>query len=289
MKHFLAILLISCSTILSAQTTAIPDANFEQALINLGLDVAMDGQVLTASIDTVTFLNVGGENISDLTGIEDFIALTSLLCINNQLTSLDVTQNTGLLYLVCYSNQLTSLNVTQNTGLLTLACDGNQLSSLDITQNTVLVIVHCGLNQLTCLNAKNGNNVNFTQFTTPNNPNLTCIEVDNVAYSTTNWTNIDAQHTFSTNCPNPCIVGIDELSSATIMIHPNPTTGNLSISLEEAKTGVLRVLNSLGQLVMKQEFNNTQELDIILNGPAGLYFLQVESDGQVITKKVVKE
>ena len=35
------------------------------------------------------------------------------------------------------------------------------------------------------------------------NPNLTCINVDDVTYSTNNWTNIDAQHYFSTNCPPP--------------------------------------------------------------------------------------
>ena len=32
------------------------------------------------------------------------------------------------------------------------------------------------------------------------NPNLTCINVDNAAWSTANWTNIDPQHYFSNNC-----------------------------------------------------------------------------------------
>ena len=34
-------------------------------------------------------------------------------------------------------------------------------------------------------------------FDTRNNPNLTCILVDDVNYSTTNWTNIDPQTSFS--------------------------------------------------------------------------------------------
>jgi hypothetical protein len=75
----------------------------------------------------------------------------------------------------------------------------------------------------------------------------------------------------------------------TISIHPNPTSGQITISLEEAKTGVLSIRNYLGQIVMKQGFNNTQELNMSLDGPTGIYFLQVESDGQVITKKVVKQ
>ncbi len=47
-----------------------------------------------------TILNVNSQNISDLTGIEDFTALTSLVAIN-QLTSLDVSQNTALTDLSC--------------------------------------------------------------------------------------------------------------------------------------------------------------------------------------------
>ena len=36
------------------------------------------------------------------------------------------------------------------------------------------------------------------------NPNLTCIDVDDVNYSTANWTNIDSQTSFSTDCNNAC-------------------------------------------------------------------------------------
>ena len=37
-----------------------------------------------------------------------------------------------------------------------------------------------------------------------NNPNLTCIEVDDVNYSTVNWIDIDSQTSFSTDCNNAC-------------------------------------------------------------------------------------
>ena len=65
---FTAVLL---SLALSAQTTLIPDANFEQALIDLGYDTGTpDGSVPTVNISGVTSLNVSSESISDLTGIE---------------------------------------------------------------------------------------------------------------------------------------------------------------------------------------------------------------------------
>ena len=72
------------------QQTYVPDDNFEQALINLGYDNVLDDSVATASIDTVTFLDVSNQNISDLTGIEDFTNLTELLVTVNQLTILDI-------------------------------------------------------------------------------------------------------------------------------------------------------------------------------------------------------
>ena len=39
-----------------------------------------------------------------------------------------------------------------------------------------------------------------TPFQTTNNPNLTCINVDDTTYSNSNWTNIDPQSYFSNNC-----------------------------------------------------------------------------------------
>ncbi|SVD39184.1 uncharacterized protein METZ01_LOCUS392038, partial [marine metagenome] len=68
--------------------TYVPDDNFEQALIDLGYDDVLDDSVMTANINSVTSINVNGDSISDLTGIEDFTSLTTLNCVGNQLTSL---------------------------------------------------------------------------------------------------------------------------------------------------------------------------------------------------------
>ena len=74
MKKLLLILL--CLPIIGlGQQTYVPDDNFEQELINLGYDSVLDDSVLTSSIDTITYLNVSYKQISDLTGIEDFINL----------------------------------------------------------------------------------------------------------------------------------------------------------------------------------------------------------------------
>jgi len=131
--------------------TYIADNNFEQALINLGLDNTLNDTVFTAAIDTVTYLNIYNQDISNLTGIEAFTSLTSLRCVGNPLTSLNVSQNLALTYLECQNNQLTSLDVSNNTALTQLRCYDNQLTSLDVNGATALTYLRCIDNQLTSL------------------------------------------------------------------------------------------------------------------------------------------
>tara|TARA_B110000967_G_scaffold152575_1_gene156827 strand:- start:1603 stop:2922 length:1320 start_codon:yes stop_codon:yes gene_type:complete len=130
--------------------TAILDPNFEEALIQLGLDSGeIDGQVLTANISDVTSLIVNNKNIESLTGIEDFTALTNLSCNNNLLTGLNVRANTALTTLFCETNRLTILDVSQNTALEYLECTNNQLTSLDLSGNANLIELVCNSNELT--------------------------------------------------------------------------------------------------------------------------------------------
>ena len=245
--------------------TYVPDDNFEAFLEAnfMGNGIPNDDYVLTANINGVTSLNISSLNISDATGIEDFTALQTLYCDFNNLTNLDVSQNSALTYLDCSDNQLSVLDVSQNLSLASLFCNFNQLaflnlgantnltrldcdnnllegidvsystslnrlncgnnlmtalnvslnslltrieaynnniSSLDLSQNTALTYINCRTNQLTNLNVKNGNNTNVTYFNSDTNPNLFCIEVDNAIYSTTNWTIIDPNSSFSEDC-----------------------------------------------------------------------------------------
>lgn len=203
MKHVLfSLISFYFALSLQAQTTAIPDQNFEQALINLGYDTApVNGSVPTANINTITRLSLSYKNITDLTGIEDFTALEDLNCHGNSLTQLDLSQNTALKYLDCGRNELTSLALDENTNLLKLECGYNKLTSLDVSKNTSLFSLMCHDNQLTSLNVKNGNNANFTSFNARWNENLFCIQVDDAAYSDENWDLYeDSQMFFSEDC-----------------------------------------------------------------------------------------
>jgi Leucine-rich repeat (LRR) protein len=136
------------------QNVNIPDANFKAYLvgdsfINTNGDTEIQVSEANAFNGAIYCYNL---SISNLTGIEAFTALTWLLCYNNQLTSLDVSQNTALTELNCGDNQLTSLNVSQNAALTYLDCESNQLTSLNVSQNTALIVLNCSDNQLTSLN-----------------------------------------------------------------------------------------------------------------------------------------
>jgi len=97
------------------------------------------------------------------------------------------------------SNEISSLDVSNNTLLKTFLCYNNNLFLLNLINNTVLKDFNADDNQLCNLNIKNGNNNNIDDFSTVNNPNLSCIFVDNINYSLTNWTNIDSASNFVTN------------------------------------------------------------------------------------------
>ena len=133
-----------------SQNTTIPDANFEQALINLGYDVGPpDGIVPTANINTITELDVSLLNIADLSGIEDFTALEILECSENNLTQLDVSKNSNLQQLFCSFNAIESLDLTQNAELRIIWCNFNRISALDLSNNSRLLSLICSNNLLT--------------------------------------------------------------------------------------------------------------------------------------------
>ncbi|QOG02972.1 LamG-like jellyroll fold domain-containing protein [Flavobacterium sp. MDT1-60] len=142
--------------------TLIPDSNFEQKLINLGIDTdGLNGKVLTYNISTVKFLDLTKSNISDLTGIQDFVSLTDLYCGQNSLTTLNVSKNTALTTLDCNNNKITSLDVSNNIALLNLSCYSNQLTALDVKVNTALTKLDSGSNKYTALDVSSNTALTF--------------------------------------------------------------------------------------------------------------------------------
>ena len=188
MKKLLLILL--CLPMIGfGQNVYIPDTNFKAYLVGNAL-INTNGDSEIQLIEANAFngqIECSYLNISDLTGIEEFSSLTELNCRGNQIPIFDLSNDTSLTFLDCSYNQLTDIDISSNSNIITFVCNSNsQLISLDL---------------------KNSNNINMTNVIMSQNPNLSCISVDDSIYSTNNWSvangNIDPQHYFSNNCsPN---------------------------------------------------------------------------------------
>ena len=74
--------------------------------------------------------------------------VTALVCDNNELTELDVSQSTYLNVLECAANRLARLDVSRNYALKELKCDENQLTELDLSRNSELQSVNCSSNSM---------------------------------------------------------------------------------------------------------------------------------------------
>ena len=129
--------------------TNFPDANFRTVVKKF--DTNQDSSLSDTEIAAVKKINCSNKGITNLKGIEYFTSLNILWCTDNQLTALDVSENTALTKLNCCFNKLTSLDVSKNTALTILECHVNRLTSLDVSKNTALTELNCSINKLTAL------------------------------------------------------------------------------------------------------------------------------------------
>ena len=258
---------------------------------------------LTCSINNLTSLDVSNNTAltaincsnNDLTSLDvsNNTLLSNFSCDNNNLTSLDVTNNTALLYFVCYFNNIASLDLSNCTALAHFSCTANNLSSLDVSNNlslgalycsmnnltvldvsanTSLQVLRCDVNDLTALKVNNGNNLNFTTFIAYSNPNLTCIQVDDAAYSTANWMDIDATASFSEDCGYT--IGVEEEELSQLSVYPNPATSTITIEGIDGNVEY-QIVNALGTVVQVGVTSNGNSIQIE-SLKTGVYFLKAK-------------
>lgn len=227
-----------------AVETTITDSNFEMELINLNLDRGTPNtKVFTSNINTVTSLDVSNKNITDMTGIEDFTALT------------------------------------------TLNVNANQLTTLDLSTNTLLTDLDVQTNLLTDLNVKNGNNTNFTQFTSIGNPDLTCIEVDDALWSTTNWTSIDATSNFVNDQAACALLSTETAYIEGFRLYPNPATSQINIHTTAASSIIMYDL--LGKKILEENLVSGINSIDIKGITSGIYLIKYVVNNQSKTVKLI--
>jgi len=235
------------------------------------------------------YLNFANNEITTI-DLSQNVNLIDLNCDSNQLNVLDVSQNINLLKLGCRNNLLTELDLSSNVFIEFFAGSNNQIESLDLSFQTNLRHIRCSNNQLTSLNIQNGNNINFYVLLAGDNPNLTCIQVDDPTYA-----NSQVCYEYSGWCKDEtavysedCSLGFTEQPlQATIQLYPNPVKNTLLISAENNTIiKSIEVFDVLGKQLLQT--NKTNQIDVSVF-TSGLLFVKIATDRGVVVKKVVKE
>lgn len=298
----------------TSQITYIPDPLFEQELIaqNIDSDGIVNGQILTSdalAVTSLTLYYVGsniGQHINDLTGLEDFINLESLIVNGTMVEELNVSTLVNLKYLDCVDNMLTSIDVSNNILLeyLDVSSGGdvypmNHFTEIDLSNNPNIDTLHA-VGGITKINLNNGNNnpnmfINIIATYQDTDPDEiyghTCIEVDDVELAQNNqypyseWTVYHAYMTYSyTNDVETCVLNVTSFEENKINIYPNPVSDVLYF--ETADTAIEKVIlyDTLGRKVIEQ--NNIDNISVS-DLQKGSYILKIFSDKGVQTETII--
>ena len=219
-------------------------------------------------------------NIDSLKGIEFFTSLTTLKVIDVGLKELNVSNNKELTYLHCGaddghgggpnwnpvlppSNQLTELDLSQNTALETLYCNNNLLTELDLSKNTNLRWLDCTINSLTKLDLKN--NVNLEYLRCQSNK-LTDIDLS----SNLKLTSLDLYNNLLTSLDvskNTALVSLNCSKNKLEELDVSSNTALTKFWCNFCSLEKLNVSNNIALEVLYCENNRLTELDIS-NSPA---------------------
>ena len=153
-----------------------PDPVFRSVIAGPEYDRNGDGVLDAKEISETINIHCDGLGIHSIKGVEFFVALQGLWCMDNEIetmdlsnnkdlhgvwcsgnkfTSLDFTPNPELEWVYCYDCRLTSLNVSDNPKMAFIECNTNPLPVLDVSHNPLLEHLTCGTCELTSLDLSN--------------------------------------------------------------------------------------------------------------------------------------
>ncbi len=230
-KNLLFFLICMQSFLLQAQNINFPDANFKAAILDSVshslVDLNRDGEISLSEASACTVLYVAFENISDLTGIENFVNLERLNVGGNLLTTLNLGMP-SLTDLSCYLNyNLTSVTVSSQV-LASFDANECNLSSISIPFNNLLWNFDCARNNLTSLDVSGFTSLRWlncyknhlTSIDVSNNTTLTSLACSDNQITALNLNNNHAL--ISLTC------GSNQLSN--LNLHPCPQLETISIT-----------------------------------------------------------
>lgn len=143
----LAIVISSRGNRIAVDEAHFPDEMF-RAMIERTVPHRRKGSFTEEELLQVKSLDCSHAKIRDLTGIGLFPNLETLNCSENELTSIDLSQNPALVTVNCAKNEIAALDVSMCGALSDLNCEENKLTALDVSKNTALTVLKCNDNAI---------------------------------------------------------------------------------------------------------------------------------------------
>ena len=73
-------------------------------------------------------------------------------------------------------------------------------------------------------------------------------------------------------------------------LYPNPTTGRFSVSFSKAlDRATIHILDEAGKIIVRVNAKGYKVVDDLSSKAVGIYFVRIEENGKIITKKVIKK
>ena len=261
-----------------------PDPNFRAAVYE---NLDRNKNWVLDSDDILYARNIwcDSRDIKSLKGIEYLVELRGLYCMDNQISSMDLSKNklltgiwcsdnlftrmdlTGLdnlEWVYCHNNQITYLNVKNNPKMSYIECNSNPLKTIDVSHNPLLEHLMCGDCELTSLDVPHNPKLQhldafrnkFKKLDLSHNPLMKRLDVwDNPGLGDVDTSNMPGLQYY--NCANNRCTKVD--------VSKNPELTKLVVSYNRELLTSLDISHNPKLAILQIQDNAIKSLDISKN------------------------
>ncbi|NQY29750.1 MAG: T9SS type A sorting domain-containing protein [Flavobacteriaceae bacterium] len=263
----------------------IPDVKFKNELVNNtvadfdgdgvldgDVDVNNDGEIQVSEAKAVIGLDVSKDawandniKINSLEGIVKFSNLEKLECSYNKINMLY--SHSNLKYLYCVNNKLTSIDLSQSLNVLELKCSANLITSLNITQNIHLKLLWVLAQELTSFNVENNINLEDLRI---GKLNLSAIDLSQnlklkyFAAGECSFTNLDVSQNIDLEVLKSTGGSLLNVNTGVIpVIKELDVSSNELTSLDISQNPSVEILRCINNQLINLNISNNPNLDIL--------------------------
>ena len=208
-----------------------PDPVF-RSYVTQTIDTDHNGSLSTLEEAAVHSIILRNQGITSMQGIEYFPNLQELNCEENQITSLDVSQNAELSTLFCDENPISTLDLTHNPKLSVVNCFHDSFTQLDVSQNPMLEQLVVGGSLMKEIDTRSNPNLkvftylagNAERFDFSQNPQLQSIWISGTPLTSLDVSankNLTQLWCHTTNLSTIDLTGLPNLNGANVKLSGN--------------------------------------------------------------------